>query len=82
MVRLVEIKWHPGCSVHTTVYIPASPVRVCLSVCVNEIFVTHRLTFNPTMKVVSNGLHVVSFSIGGLLYRGAFHLLSNDAHAS
>lgn len=26
MVHAVEIKWHPGCIIHTTVYISASPV--------------------------------------------------------
>lgn len=33
MVHSVEIKWHPGCSVHTTVYIPASRACVCVCLC-------------------------------------------------
>lgn len=63
--------------------------RACVSVYVWKrdgerfFFVTHCLTSNRSMKVVSfHSLHLVSFSIGGLLYRGSFHLLSYDAHAS
>lgn len=51
MVHSVEIKWHPGCIAHTTVYIPAS---TCLWQ--GEVFVAYCFTLISTLKVVPIGL--------------------------
>ena len=49
MVHTVEIKWHPVCIVHTTVYISAHPPP---GVCVSEVSVAYYCTFIPVMDEV------------------------------